>query len=188
MRSCFDLLGLPPRAALDEAELDAAYLEAARAAHPDQEGGDAELSASLNEAAAVLRSPSARLKHLLELNSAHEWRAVPLDNLMMDLFGRLGPRLNAADGLAARSQAAGSALARALLAPEVLRAREDLERLLEEAASARGRLEEELPAMDARMQAGDAAVWKDIHGLQTRLAYLEKWQAQVRQRLMLLMI
>lgn len=188
MTSCFDLLGLPPQAALEELALEAAYHEASRKAHPDQQGGDADLSAALNTAAEVLRSPASRLKHLLELNGKNAWRAVPLEPHMMDLFGRLGTMLGNADTLAAKVKGASSALAKALLAAEVLTAREGLEQLHEELAEQLLEAEAGLTALDSRIHAGDENAWHDIHTCQAKLAYLEKWRGQLRQRLMQLML
>ena len=57
MTDAFALLGLPRRAALDEAQLQAAWHEKSRAAHPDTAGGDAALAADINAAHEILASP-----------------------------------------------------------------------------------------------------------------------------------
>lgn len=182
----FALLGLPARAALDEAELQSAWLQAARAAHPDQEGGDAALAAGLNQALDTLKSPVTRLKHLLERHSGTPWRAVPLDAEMMRLFENLGPLLQRGAALAQKKQAASSALAKALLAREEMQIREALEELGARIEEAWAREESSLPGCDERLAAGDAAVWPELQAAQARLAYLEKWRAQIRAQLLAL--
>lgn len=186
----FRLLNLPPRAALAEEELQAAWLGAARLAHPDQEGGDSETSAGLNAALEILKSPVTRLKHLLEHYSNTPWRAVPLDAGLMGLFEKLGPLLQQAGAFLKKKQAATSALARALLANEEMRLREALEELglrLDEAWRAH---EAALPMLDERLAQNpeDAAAWSELQAQQARLAYLAKWRAQVRETLLGLML
>ena len=185
MTDAFALLGLPPRAVLDDSVLQDAWREAARAAHPDQPGGDAARAAELNAALDTLKSPVSRLKHLLELHQV-PWRAVPLDAGLMNLFERLGPLLQRGITLLAKKQAAATALAKALLTREELQQREALEILGLEIAEAWTALEQSLPPLDARLTAGDATVWTDLQACQARLAYLDKWRRQLREQLLAL--
>src|SRR5205085_12048440 len=75
MQSHFDLFGLQPAFAVDEARLERAYREIQSQVHPDRfaHAGDAERRASLqwttrvNEAFQILKNPVTRAKHLLEL-------------------------------------------------------------------------------------------------------------------------
>lgn len=188
MVDCFELLGLPPRAALDEAVLQTAYLAATKMAHPDQAGGDAKLSADLNAALETLKSPVTRLKHLVEMRSGLGWRAIPLEPGLMSLFEKLGPLLQQTSAFLARKQAATSALAKALLAPEEMRLREALESLNESIEEEWQRLEALLPECDERLAAGDEAAWKDVQAMLAKFAYLTKWRAQIRERLLGLML
>lgn len=180
----FTLLGLPASAALDDAALQSAWLQAARAAHPDQEGGDTALAAELNQALETLKSPVTRLKHLLEHHSDTPWRAVPLDAEMMRLFEKLGPLLQQSTALVRKKQAAASALAKALLAREEMQAREALEDLGAEIEQAWTSLESTLPSYDARLSTGDISTWPEIQATQAQLAYLEKWRTQLRAQLL----
>lgn len=188
MADCFQLLGLPPRASLDEAELQRAYFEATRTAHPDQAGGDAQLSADLNAALETLKSPVTRLKHLIDTRSGLGWRAIPLEAGMMSLFEKLGPLLQQCAAFLTRKQAASSALAKALLASEEMRLRESLESLNEAIEEEWQRLESALPACDERLAADDSGVWPELQALQAKFAYLTKWRAQIRERLLGLML
>ncbi|OYW31726.1 MAG: hypothetical protein B7Z47_00220 [Chthoniobacter sp. 12-60-6] len=186
MSNAFALLGLPRIAALDDEALQKAWLAASRSAHPDQPGGDAARAAEINRAYETLQAPEKRLKHLLDLYEV-PWRTVPIDDAMMSLFGQLGPALQNVAAFLKRKQAATSALAKALLAPDEMRLREQLEGLGTTLDAERSALLENLPAFDARLSAGDASALSDLQVLQARLAYFSKWQAQVREALLSLM-
>jgi curved DNA-binding protein CbpA len=190
MPNAFALLGLPRASALDEAVLQHAWLEASRAAHPDRPGGDAAQAAELNAAYETLQTPEKRLKHLLDLHQV-PWRAIPIDDALMRLFGQIGPALQTVTAFLKRRQSATSALARALLAPEEMRLREQLEALGTTLESERQTLLAQLPALDTRLvttgEAPDPAPLRDLQSLQARLAYLGKWQTQIREALLSLM-
>ncbi len=74
--SHFELFGLAPAYALDDARLDAAYRDIQAQVHPDRyaQAGDAERRASMqmttrvNEAYRTLKSPVQRARYLLALN------------------------------------------------------------------------------------------------------------------------
>ena len=186
MSNAFALLGLPRIAALDDEALQQAWLAASRSAHPDQPGGDATRAAEINTAYDTLQAPEKRLKHLLDLHAV-PWRTVPIDEGMMALFGQLGPALQNVAAFLKRKQAATSALAKALLAPDEMRLREHLETLGTTLDAERTALLESLPAFDTRLSAGDTTALSDLQILQARLAYFSKWQAQVREALLSLM-
>lgn len=184
----FTLLGLPPRAALDEETLQAAYLQATRQAHPDQAGGDTARSADLNAAVLTLKSPVTRLKHLLEHYSNTPWRAIPLDADLMGLFEKLGPLLQASATLLKKKQASTSALSKALLASEEMRLREALEELGYSLDEKWQEIEAQLATHDQRIAQADATVWPELQTLQAKLAYLSKWRTQIRETLLGLML
>jgi len=186
MSNAFALLGLPRVAALDAEALQKAWLAASRAAHPDQPGGDATRAAEINTAYETLQTPEKRLKHLLDLHHV-PWRAVPIDDTMMEIFSQLGTALQNATAFLTRRQSTTSALARALLAPEEMRLRERLEEVGSRLDEWRGELLASLPAFDVRLARGDASATGDLQNLQARLAYLGKWQAQVREMLLRLL-
>jgi curved DNA-binding protein CbpA len=188
MADFFELLSLPPCVVLDEDVLQRAYLNATRSAHPDQAGGDALLSAELNAALEALKSPVTRLKYLIEHHSKTPWRAVPLESGLMSLFERLGPLLQQTTAFLNRKQAATTALARALLSSEEMRLREALESLNDQIEEQWQQLEAELPGCDDRLKSGDLSVWTDLQALQAKFAYLTKWRAQIRERLLGLML
>jgi hypothetical protein len=186
MPNAFALLGLPRAAALNEATLQQAWLAASRAAHPDQPGGETAHAAEINAAYETLQTPEKRLKHLLELHQV-PWRAIPIDDSMMALFSQLGPVLQNVAAFLKRRQSATSALAKALLAPDEMRLREQLEALGTTLDDERTALLENLPTFDTRLSSGDTTALTDLQILQARLAYLGKWHAQVREALLSLM-
>ncbi|MFN0078112.1 MAG: J domain-containing protein [Prosthecobacter sp.] len=186
MPNAFALLGLPRAAALDLEALQQAYRDASRSAHPDQPGGATARAAEINAAYETLQTPEKRLKHLLDLHQV-PWRAVPIDDAMMALFSQLGPTLQNVAAFLKRRQAATSALAKALLAPEEMRLREQLEALGITLDAERSALLEDLPTFDSRLTSSDATALADLQTLQARLAYHGKWQAQVREALLNLM-
>ncbi|MGV3661412.1 MAG: DnaJ domain-containing protein [Prosthecobacter sp.] len=186
MPNAFALLGLPRAAALDPDTLQKAWLEASRTAHPDQPGGDAARAAEINAAYETLQSPEKRLKHLLELHET-PWRAVPIDDAMMTLFGRVGASLQGVSAFLKKKENATSTLAKALLAPEEMRLREQLEEIGMSVEEQREALLAVLPGIDDRWEAGDAGAAGELQTVQARLAYLVKWQTQVREALLGLM-
>ncbi len=186
MPDAFALLGLPRVAALDEAMLQKAWLEASRRTHPDLPGGDAACAAEVNAAFETLQAPEKRLKHLLDLHQV-PWRTIPIDESMMVVFSQLGSALQSVPGFLKRRQAAASALSKALLAPEEMRLREQLEEIGMQIEARRVALLESLPEFDTKLEAGDHAALETLQVMQVRLAYFGKWQAQVREALLALM-
>ena len=175
MTNFFALLGLPQGAALEEAVLQAAWHEKSRAAHPDQPGGDASLAAEVNAAYETLAVPEKRIKHLLELHEV-PWRAIPISGELMDLFARIGPQLQQAATLTKDKQVAGSALVKALIASKEMPLRESLEELGLEVERLRVGILDRLP--------GDSDDLARLQVDQATLAYLGKWQGQIREALL----
>lgn len=190
MTDAFALLSLPPRLALDEEMLQRVYLAKSREAHPDHGGSD-ETAASVNAAYEILKAPEKRLKHLLEVagpEEARAWRTVPLDEGMMGLFTQIGQALDASGRFLEKKNRAQSTLARALLATEEMRHRETLEELGTLVAARRDAIEQTFAEWDARLeQGGSPQFWQQVAAIQARLAYLARWQGQVRERLLQLM-
>jgi curved DNA-binding protein CbpA len=185
----FATFSIPKSVAVDPAMLQSAYAALSREAHPDH-GGTEEKAAEINAAYETLRMPERRLKHLIEIAApaeARAWRTVPLDDSMMSVFMELGSTLEASAKLLEKKSKAASVLGRALLANEEMVLRDRLETIgfgIEERKVA---MESAFPELDARLVSGDETVWKDIAATQARLAYLAKWQAQIRERLLALM-
>jgi hypothetical protein len=178
MQDAFEKLGVPRQFFLAEEALRTAYTERSKSAsEADQQ--------ALNEAFHLLLRPDKRIKHLMELAGPAEasaWRAVPLSEDYMTLFGDVSSVKQAAETLIKQTESSHSALARALLAPIVLRLRDKAET---SAKSLDQRLQQEQQMMEQLDQPlPSSATWSEIAALQARLAYLLKWQAQVREVLL----
>jgi precorrin-6B methylase 1 len=102
---------------------------------------------------------------------------IPISAEIMTLFSQIGPQLQNAVVLTKKKQAASSAIAKALLAPEELKLREVLEDLT---AQIEARRAEVLASL------ADASL-DQIQVVQATLAYLAKWQGQIRESLLALM-
>lgn len=171
----FDLLGLPPRLALDEEILASACREAARHHHPDASGATDRFQ-QLQDARAILSSPSRRLR-LWSLRRGLE--PDPRGSVspgLLDLFGEVGQLSQSLEALLRRRESARSALSRALLEGESLALQEELEAML-------ARLERELSCRCERFPEFDASPTPpgpDLALLGRDLAFLEKWRRSLR--------
>jgi hypothetical protein len=170
----FAELKLPRQPAIDHDELVRRFVALSREQHPDS-GGDTESFARLTRARHVVESTARRLRHLLELEFPGEKLDGPLPPHCMDLFAQLGPALQNATTVRNKNRSATSSLARALIAPAIFSAREEIESLAQALDELLTRLETELPTWDGT--ARSLAAWA------REAAFLEKWQTQVRQAL-----
>ncbi|MBL9115147.1 MAG: hypothetical protein JNJ83_09065 [Verrucomicrobiaceae bacterium] len=181
MDNAFAALGLEPRLSLDEESIRAAYLERSKTALEDDQQ-------VLNEALQLLLPPDRRVKHLMDISAPAEakaWRTVPLSDDYMRLFGVVGNARQQADPILKKAETSQSALARALLAPQILKVRDQAEEAASQLESALESELTKLPDLDAKLAGGQAsAPWSEVAEVQARLAYLLKWQAQIRESLM----
>ena len=180
----FAILGQPRRPWLDEAALKDAFHQATARQHPDVAGGSGEEASALNAAYAVLRDPAARLRHLLEL----EWPdAAPVSAAvapeLADAFGKIAALRQAGSALQKKAAAAQSPLARALLAGEQAEQRRALESALAALAADESSALEVLRGLDVEWSERDETMRTRLAAAQQRLAFLAKWQAQLREDL-----
>ncbi len=169
----FARLGLERRLAYSEEELREAFREAGKRVHPDAGGGGGEFEA-LQEAFRLLSRPSRRLRHWLELSGIPGDERGALGLELMDLFALAGEVLQSADALIRRRESARSALARAVLEAETQQVRERIEA----AQETLGRVAGEKIALFPALEREDGDPWQIVRDL----AFLEKWQAQLRER------
>jgi curved DNA-binding protein CbpA len=169
----FAILGLEPRLAISEEELRAAFREAGKRDHPDA-GGSGEDFSKVQEAFSQLSRPSKRLRAWLAAKGLTGDERGAISPGLVDLFGRVGTILQQADAVTKRRESTLSVLAKAMLEPAVQQAREALESALEEVAAATTAEEAQFPAIEAG--AGDP--WRTARDL----AFLEKWQAELKSR------
>ncbi|MCW1887399.1 DnaJ domain-containing protein [Luteolibacter flavescens] len=173
MMNPFATLGLEPRLAISEEELRAAFREAGKREHPDA-GGSGEDFARVQEAFALLSRPSKRLRAWLAAKEISGDERGSISPGLVDLFGKVGTTLQQADAVTKRREAALSTLAKAMLEPAVQQARESLEAALDEVAAALAAEE----AHFAAIEGGHGDPWRTARDL----AFLEKWQAELKSR------
>jgi curved DNA-binding protein CbpA len=169
----FTLLGLELRLALTESDLREAFRAAGKSGHPDA-GGTGEEFTALQQAFARLSSPSKRLRAWLECRGLTGEERGAISPQLLDLFSSVGTALQQADDIARRRSAALSHLAKAMLEPAVQAAREHLEASLAEVAVAIRTQEAAFPLIES----GQGDPWLVARDL----AFLEKWQAELKAR------
>lgn len=176
----FAILGLPCQLDLDEARIDEAWHELSRRWHPDAEGGDADRVAEINRARELILRPGPRLRHWLELNDRSA-RNAAMSETMMNLFSKVGGTLQSTDELLKQRAAATTAMGRAVLAQSEWDCQSKLQALLGEINEAIAAAITQLPLIDA---GGDLAL---AESTAASLGFLEKWEQQIRERLVSLM-
>lgn len=169
----FERLGLEKRLAISGEELRESFRAAGKSEHPDAGGSPAEFSA-LQEAFALLSSPSRRLRAWLECQGIPGEERGSISPELLDLFAKVGTAIHRADKVTKQRENALSSLAKALLEPEVQAARELLELTLDQVAAALQAQEALFPAIEA----GTGDPWLTARDL----AFLGKWQAELKSR------
>ncbi len=187
----YEALGMPRRAAIDLKWMESVFHALSRTWHPDVNPADEGRFEAANAAYGKLRGVASRLKHLreLEFSGVALERAGAMDAGLMDLFARLGPAMQKAEAVARDAAATKSALAKALMADAIWEARDDLETMGGEVARRLDALGGELEEIDALMDRGERdAAREKMDRCYQAAAFLEKWQAQVREKLMGLLV
>lgn len=170
----FAQMGLARRLVLGEDELRAAFREAGKRLHPDA-GGDEDSFARLAASHALLQDPGRRLRHWLECHGIEVADHGPLPGQVMDLFAAVGRAIQQADEALRQRDSARSALAKALLEPRTLAARDAL-------AAARAKVEAAIQAELALFPSFEAAPGPAAADHARALAFLGKWQDQLRAK------
>lgn len=172
MTNYFELLDIPAAPLIDEELLSDHYKRLAAEAHPDQ-GGTKEQFDLLNIAYKALNKPSARIKHLLEINAIDYDKRGTVSNHLMNFFMSTGELIQKADALIKKQQQASSVLTRALLEADTVEMQERLSDQIDQLLSQQNKTLEALPH-HAEESAYEIAA-RD-------LSFLENWQAQLKER------
>ena len=177
MEDAFSLFGLDRRPLIDEVALKERYLRLAATWHPDVACGNDEKFHLVQDAYKTLREPARRLRHLMELeffggggqsdSTAHA-----------ELFMSAGSAVQAAKAVFLRSQNTTTALARALLAPDIAAALEEVRGALQSIRQARDQLKVRLENLDMR--------WPEVSpdelaDLASSSAFLLRWKSQLSE-------
>jgi len=176
MDNYFSLLDIEPVVNIDLEKLSDHHKKLAAQHHPDspESSGDDTQYKLINTAYKALKSPAKRLTHLIEIAGvAYDKRGTVSDHLL-DLFMSTAQLLQDADAFLRKKSGTTSALALALLAGESQQLQEQLGKQIEiidneQADTLEQATEKEQNNLSLENSARD-------------LAFLEKWQAQLKER------
>jgi len=182
MQDAFDLLGLPRRPWLDEADVRAAFQRAAARAHPDAETSTSKDFAELTKAYQTIRYPAFRLKHLLALETTAAPQAAGLPPELISLFPSIAKVRETVDRWSQRRRGAASALERAIVESELPGIRQAATSLCDQIEGVMDGVLDELRTLDAAWPSIESL--PALAALQVRFSFLEKWQSQLREALL----
>lgn len=182
----FAVLGVPRSAAVDPELLKGRLRELGKEIHPDAGGRpDGAALEEVNAAYAALADPAKRLRHwmLLEFGEGSVSKGGAVAESLMGLFSDVAVALQRAEGVIERKEAARTAIAKAVVEPDVIAAQTALSEVGGPVGVAikerQGRLEEVDTlaggGADDRERARELA-----DTLYRELAFLLKWQRQVQ--------
>jgi hypothetical protein len=177
MEDAFAVFGVNRRPLIDESVLKETYLRLAADRHPDASSGDDEEFQLIQEAYKTLREPAARLRHLLELafpDFRRDGGQVP----HAELFLRAGRAVQAARAVWQRFERTSSALARALLSPEIAEALRQIRAASGLVQRAEDDLTRQLEDLNSR--------WPDVSpdelsALATAFRFVSRWKSQLSE-------
>jgi len=175
MIDAFQALGLPPKLELTDEALREAFRVAGKKSHPDGGGSEAEFAA-LNEAFALLSSPSRRLRHWLELQDLTIVSRGSIESAMMDLFTEVGAATQQAEAAIRKRDDARSALVRAMLEPEMQTSRDAIEAANQKVERWISRQCEIFPDLEKTLALDPEQASQIVRNL----VFLEKWRASLR--------
>ncbi len=177
MEDAFAIFELSRRPLIDEASLKERYLKLAAHRHPDAPGGQDEEFHLVQEAYKTLRDPAMRLRHLLELvfpafrkDGGHVPHA--------EIFLRAGNAVQAARSVWQRLENTSSALARALLSPEIAEALRQIREAFGFVQQADDELARELEDLDTRWPEVAA---DELSTLATAFRFVSRWKSQLSE-------
>jgi hypothetical protein len=173
----FERLGLPATLVLDESELARQISEFSRRNHPDAGGQEAEFEA-IRKAGAVLSVPALRIREALVMAGGADADRGAVPSAIMDLFSPVAGVLEDVSGFASERAKALSGLGRAVIDARL----PALKTRLEETVARVSELEDELVSRFAMF---DRQGWEncleEMAEVARGLAFLRKWQAQLRE-------
>lgn len=184
----FALLGEARRSWLDEEALKSKFLAFSAEVHPDRVHGlpAAEQQAAherfgaLNAAYHCLREPRERLRHLLELHTGRKLEPVQkVPESLVDLFFRIGQACRSADDFLKRRSAVTSPLLLAELFEPGQEISDQLMTLRGDLVARQEALLAELKILNAEWEQHVAR----LEAIQQTMSYLQRWQAQMQERI-----
>jgi hypothetical protein len=184
MTNFFSALQLPARPWLDPDEVKEAYVrQSEQAYHRADADADTE-RATLNQAFRILREPSTRLDHLLALTKGNGTPRREVSAEISGLFSQTANQLQAADRFLTQLSGKTSVLSRAIHLQEAPGLRADLQSLAATLRAAEDGQLNEVKRLDEVWQEDPALTREPLAQLAFELTFLEKWQGQLRERLL----
>jgi len=196
MTDHFAVLGMPRRPWLDAEQLKETFHRQSAAVHPDRVHAADEADrrhasdaySALNAAHQRLREPKDRLHHLVQLERGRkpgDMQSIPDD--LMRLFREVGQLLRQTETVLAQRQQANSALLKVQVMQQALPQLEQLDALQVQLQERRTGLLEELRALDAAWVKPDNTQRDELldraENLYHHFGFLDRWTAQMRERL-----
>lgn len=172
MDNYFTLLNIPQAIHINLENLSSNHQKIAAKHHPDNPNNNSDDTQyqRINTAYKTLKSPSKRLVHLIELAGIpYEKRGTVSDHLM-DLFMSTAQTLQDADAFLRKKSTATTHLAKALLESET--------QIIQE------RISEKIDSIENEkiLTLNQATKQENLTNSARDLAFLEKWQAQLKER------
>lgn len=173
----FAVLGLPERPTLTDAEVTERFQALSREQHPDRAHTPSDAFTEITQAYQALRSRGQRLKALLQLRfpDTFQLKGV-LPEGLLELFSVVSQALQTADTYLEKKRRATTALAEALLAPELMRVQAALGEASHVVTARLQDIDEEIAKFETTL------VLETASRLCRESLYLEKWQSQIQQR------
>jgi DnaJ-domain-containing protein 1 len=196
----FLLLEQPRRPWLDPEQVQAKFLQLSMAVHPDRVHGAAPAEreraqhqfAALNLAAACLKDPKARLRHLIQLETGSapgQLERLPAN--APEFYFRIGQVCRDVDGCIAARPASPSPLLKAQFFSRAMEWLDKLEQLQQQLQTQRAELQKQIMALNAHWEAAPpvgtatrqaALPLDDLTRLYRELSYTMRWSGQITER------
>lgn len=184
----FRLFGIQPSPWVDLDQLKHIFLERSTQSHPDkspQNGTAAERQfQQLNDAYNQLRNTRSRILHFLELSGVKQESVQTVPDVVLKFFTRVAALTNQADALNKQKLSATSPMLKVALMDDTLMQIEAMQNLQLELSDAVNRVEERVHSiakdMHDRVAAADVL---ELSELATALGYLQRWQAELQERI-----
>lgn len=172
MENFFKLLDIEQATIIDLDTLSDHHKKLAAQHHPDTPGknGDDSHYKLINTAYTTLKSPSKRLAHLIELSGTPYNKRGTVSDHLMDLFMSTAQLLQDTDQFLRKKSSTTSTLALALLESESQQLQELLGKQIESIEA------EQSSTLELASQP------ESLESSARDLAFLEKWQAQLKER------
>ena len=176
MDNYFNLLDIEPAVDIDLEKLSEHHKKLAAQHHPDhpESLGDDTQYKLINTAYKALKSPANRLAHLMKITDTPYDKRGTVSNHLLDLFMSTAQLLQDTDSFLRKKSSTASTLALALLEAESQQIQEQLGKQIETIDT------EQINSL--KQAAESAANDLSFEHAARDLAFLEKWQAQLKER------